>query len=74
MRLFFLSITEHDCEKLHHMSLGMVLYTVLDISLQGSISDRLDVEGGEELPKVRDGVCGVLDLLTGSEVEDLAQL
>ena len=51
-----------------------VLYTVLDISLQGSVSDRLDVEGGEELPKVRDGICGILNLLTGSEVEDLAQL
>ena len=51
-----------------------VLYTVLDVSLQGSVSDRLYVEGGEELPKVRDGVCGILDLLTGSEVEDLAQL
>ena len=73
MRLFFLSITEHDCEQLYHMSL-MVLYTVLDISLQGSVSDRLDVEGGEELPKVRDGICGILDLVTGSEVEDLAQL
>ena len=56
------------------MSLGMVLYTVLDISLQGSVSDRLYVEGGEELPKVRDDICGILNLLTGSEVEDLAQL